>query len=254
MTGVADLEGRVAIVTGAGRGIGQAICLALGRAGSGVVAVDVVEPEHTVRLLEAERIPVTGVTADVSSAPEVEQVVERAVASLGQIDILVNNAGVAERAALLELDDETFMRCVRVNVLGSFHLIQAVYPHMRASGSGRIINISSISGKNGGARVREGAASVRTGLAYAATKGAIDSLTRWVARECGHEGIRSNAVCPGPIESEMTAGIDYGVEDQPITRMGRPEEIASAVVYLASDMSSFVTGQTLNVDGGRVMS
>ena len=250
-----DLAGQVALVTGAARGIGQSISLGLGRAGAAVVAVDLVEPAETVAALRAIGAPVEGLVADVASRPDTDVVVERALARFGHLDILVNNAGVVERRRLSELDDETFMRCVRVNVLGSFHLIQAVCPHMRANGGGRIINISSVSGKSGGVLVRTGdGGSVRSGLAYAATKGAIDAITRWIARETGHDGILCNAVCPGPVESHMTAGVDYEVEQQPVGRMGRPEDIANAVLYLASDMGSFITGQTLNVDGGRVMS
>jgi 3-oxoacyl-[acyl-carrier protein] reductase len=244
---VLGLDGRVAIVTGAARGIGQAICVALGRAGCAVVALDVVSPDDTVAAVAG---PAEAVVADVTDAEDVERAVQRALERFGRIDILVNNAGVAERLALMELDDATFTRCMNVNVLGTLHLIQAVYPHMRARGDGRIVNVSSISAKNGGTLVR---GSRRSGVAYAATKGGIESITQWVARELGPDGIRCNAVRPGPIGTELTAGVDYGVADQPIARMGRGQDVAAAVVYLASDMASFVTGQAFNVDGGRVM-
>jgi NAD(P)-dependent dehydrogenase (short-subunit alcohol dehydrogenase family) len=247
---VLGLDGRVAIVTGAARGIGRAICVALGRAGCAVVALDRVSPDETVAAIAT---PAEAVVADVTDAEDVERAVQRALERFGRIDILVNNAGVAERLALMELDDDTFLRCMRVNVLGSLHLVQAVYPHMRARGDGRIVNVSSISSKNGGTLVRSDGGSRRSGVAYAATKGAIDSITQWIAREVGPDGIRCNAVRPGPIETELTVGVDYGVADQPIARMGRGEDVADAVVYLASDMAGFVTGQEFNVDGGRVM-
>jgi 3-oxoacyl-[acyl-carrier protein] reductase len=247
---VLGLDGRVAIVTGAARGIGRAICVALGRAGCAVVALDVASPDDTVAAVAA---PVEGVVADVTDAEDVERAVRSALERFGRIDILVNNAGVTERLGLMELDDETFMRCMRINVLGTLHLIQAVYPHMRARGDGRIVNVGSISAKNGGTLVRSDGGSRRSGVAYAATKGGIDSITQWIAREVGPDGIRCNAVRPGPIETALTEGVDYGVGDQPIARMGRGEDVAAAVVYLASDMASFVTGQAFNVDGGRVM-
>jgi 3-oxoacyl-[acyl-carrier protein] reductase len=247
------LDGRVAIVTGAARGIGRAICVELGGAGCAVVAVDLAEPRDTVAAVAARGGRGHAVVADVSSAADAHRAVQQALEHFGQVDILVNNAGVTEREALLDVSDDLFMRCISVNLLGCVHFIQAVYPHMRDRGDGRIVNVSSISAKNGGTWVGRDAAARRSGMAYAATKGGINSVTWWVARELGHEGIRCNAVCPGPTESELTAGVDYGVEGQPIPRMGRAEDIADAVVWLASDAAAFITGQTVNVDGGRVM-
>jgi 3-oxoacyl-[acyl-carrier protein] reductase len=247
------LDGPCAIVTGAARGIGRAICVELAHAGCSVVAVDVVEPRDTVAAVTAGGARGHAIVADVSDAADVERAVQQALERFGRLDILVNNAGVTERETLLDMSDDKFMRCVAVNLLGYVHFIQAVYPHMRARGGGRIVNVSSISAKAGGATVRAGGAARRSGIAYAATKGGINSVTWWVARELGHEGIRCNAVCPGPTESALTAGVDYGVDDQPIPRMGRAEDIAAAVVWLAGEAASFVTGQTINVDGGRVM-
>jgi len=247
------LDGRVAIVTGAARGIGRAICVELARAGCAVFAVDIVEPSETLASVAANGGRGHAVVADVSDTADVERAVQQALEQFGQVDILVNNAGVAEREALLDITDDTFMRCISVNLLGYVHFIQAVYPHMRDRRDGRIVNVSSISAKNGGTSVRRDGHARRSGIAYAATKGGINSITWWVARELGNEGIRCNAVCPGPTESELTAGVDYGVDEQPIPRMGRGEDVADAVVWLASDAAAFVTGQTINVDGGRVM-
>jgi 3-oxoacyl-[acyl-carrier protein] reductase len=247
------LDGRVAIVTGAARGIGRAISVEFARAGCAVAAVDIVEPSETVAAVVTNGGRGHPVVADVTDAVDVARAVQRALEQFGQVDILVNNAGVAEREALLDLTDDMFKRLVGVNLLGYIHFIQAIYPHMRDRGEGRIVNVSSISAKNGGTSVRAHGGARRSGIAYAATKGGINSITWWVARELGPEGIRCNAVCPGPTESELTAGVDYGVDDQPIPRMGRGEDVAAAVVWLASDAASFVTGQTMNVDGGRVM-
>jgi 3-oxoacyl-[acyl-carrier protein] reductase len=176
------------------------------------------------------------------------------VHALGRLDILVNNAGVIERATLEELDEATFTREIDVIAKGTYLCTQAVYPIMRRQGGGKIVNISSISGKLGGAvSSGSGAAGGRSGPAYAMAKGGVIAFTKWVARDAGRYGILVNAVCPGPIESEMTRGYDYHVTGQPVARMGHPQDVAQVVVFLASQMSNYVTGQTLNVDGGILM-
>jgi 3-oxoacyl-[acyl-carrier protein] reductase len=176
------------------------------------------------------------------------------VATFGRLDILVNNAGVLERSALETLDLATLQREYDVIVKGTVLCTQAVYEVMKRQGGGKIVNIASISGKLGGAvSGRGGPGSGRSGPAYAAAKGGVIAFTKWVARDAGRSGIHVNAVCPGPVESEMTRGYHYDVAAQPIGRMGTPADVAQAALFFASQMSNFVTGQTLNVDGGILM-
>src|SRR5262249_7549399 len=193
------------------------------------------------------------VPTDVTRRDAVRRLVERAVAEFGKIDILVNNAGTLARVGIEDTTDELWDRDVNTTLRGTFYCIQAVLPHMRARRYGKVVNISSVSGKVGGVASRAaGSDRRRSGPAYAAGKAGVLALTRWVAKEVGREGVYVNAVAPGGIDTEMTRGYDYGVEGIPIPRMGRPEDVAQAVVFLASQMSNYVTGAVLHVNGGIV--
>ncbi len=251
------LNGRVAIITGAARGIGAATAIELAKQGAQVVASDILPCDETVTKIKNLGGEALSIEADVSSQKQVKEMVENAIAHFGHVDILVNNAGIVHRNTLLETSEEIWDRVMNITLKGTFFCIQAVYPHMKERGYGKIINVSSISGIIGGAVSRIGDSPEqikgRSGPGYAAAKGGVLSMTRWIAKDIGKDGIYVNAIAPGGCATEMTDGFDYGTQNLPIARMGTPKEMADAIVFLASDASSYITGQVLNVDGGWVM-
>ncbi len=257
VSGRIDLWGKVAIVTGGARGIGRAICLALAREGASIGVADIIEASETVASIVERGGRAVSVSTDVTRAEQVEALVERVGRELGGVQILVNNAGTVQRVGLEATTEELWDRDVNTIMRGTYLCTRAVYPLMIAQRYGRIVNVSSISGRIGGAVSRAEdspeAMQGRSGPAYAAAKGGVLAFTKWVAKDGGRHNILANAVCPGPVSSEMTRGFDYNVGSQPIARMGEPEDIAEAVLFLASNAANFITGQALNVDGGLVM-
>ncbi len=256
----ADLTEKVAVVTGGNNGIGRAISQALAREGADIVLADI-EPEGSsdiVSLVEAKGIRALYVQTDVSSKEQVESMIQQGIEQFGKIDILVNNAGHGNRGLLEEISEASWDRTMEINAKGNFLCIQAVYAHMKSRQYGKIINLSSVAGKIGGPLCKPGdsleAKRGRSDAAYAASKGAIIALTKWVAKDAGQYGIYVNCIAPGPILTRATQDFDYGVENYPIPRMGKPEDIAEAVVFLASDASNYMTGCTLDINGGFYMS
>ena len=257
VSGKIDLRGQAAIVTGGARGIGRACALALAREGADVAVADLLPADETVAAVEQLGRGGVWQRTDVSKRDEVEAFVRRVVERFGRIDILVNNAGIGTRNTLEETTDASWARDLGIILGGAFLFTQAVYPTMKAQAYGKIVNISSVSGKMGGAVSRRAdspeALLGRSGPGYAAAKGAVIAFTRWVARDAGRYGICVNTVLPGPVRTEMTKGFDYNVEAQPIPRMAEPEDIAEAVLFLASNAAHYITGATLHVDGGLLM-
>jgi len=243
---VFGVEGRVAIVTGASSGLGAHFARVLHAAGARV-ALTARRADRLANL--AEELPGSVVVAaDVSRADDRERIVAETVEALGPPRILVNNAGIGNKVAVEDEDIETFRQAMEVNVTALWHLSKLCAPHMRASGSGRIINVASILGIVGSAPIKQ--------AHYCASKGAVINLTRELALQWARKGITVNALCPGWFPSEMTEGmndessLEYLQRNSPIPRMGELRELNGAILLLASDASSFMTGQQLVVDGG----
>ncbi len=251
------MKDKIAIVTGGARGIGQACAVALAREGAHVCVTDIIPMDETVDKIKSLNRHALGIKTDVSQKGDVLNMVAQVIEEFGKIDILVNNAGTCQRVPLEELTEEQWDRDVNTIMKGTFLCTQAVYPHMKKNGSGKIVNIASISGKIGGAVSKKGAGVEgkrgRSGPGYAAAKGGVIAFTKWVAKDAGCYGIYVNAIAPGGIETDMSKGFIYPIEDLPISRMGKPEDVAQMVVFLASDASNYTTGQAINVDGGWVM-
>jgi len=251
------LKDKVAILTGGARGIGKACAIALAKEGAHVCVTDIIPVEEVIHEIESLSRQALGIRTDVSKKEDVLNMVAHVIETFGKIDILVNNAGTCQRVPLEELTEELWDKDLNTILKGTFFCTQAVYPYMKERGFGKIINIASISGKIGGAVSKKGdgveSKRGRSGPGYAAAKGGVIAFTKWMAKDAGCYGIYVNAVAPGGIDTEMTKGYTYPVEDLPISRMGKPEDVAQVVVFLASDASNYITGQIINVDGGWIM-
>ncbi len=249
---VAELQGKVCFVTGGSRGIGRAIVTAMADAGANVAFTYQTSKEAAealARTIETEKgVRCRPYQGNVASADEMQRVVKQVIADFGPITILVNNAGITRDKSFLKMSKESWDEVMRVNLDGVFYTTQMVAQDMVGAGWGRIINISSIVGQTGNFGQTN----------YAATKGAIISFTESLARELARKGITVNAVAPGFIETDMVSGMPEAAINQvkamtPMGRLGKPEEIANAVVFLTSPRASYVTGQVLGVNGGMYM-
>jgi len=246
-----ELQGKVCFVTGGSRGIGRAIVHAMVDAGADVAFTYHHSDDKSldlVKSVEQQGVRCRAYRADVASPEEMEKVIKQAISELGPITILVNNAGITRDKSFIKMTKAMWDEVMHVNLDGVFYTTQLALQGMIDAGWGRIINISSIVGQTG----NFGQAN------YAATKGAIISLTESLARELARKGITVNAVAPGFIETDMVSGMPEAALAQvktmtPMGRLGKPEEIADAVVFLASQHASYITGQVLGVNGGMYM-
>jgi len=245
------LKNKVAIVTGSARGIGKAIAQRFLREGAAVAIndIDLERAEEIVHEAKSKGKKALAVKADVSNEKEVEEMVNRVYSNFARIDILVNNAGIIKRGSTEDHSYEDWDRVIAVNLRGTYNCSKAVIPIMKKQGCGKIVNVSSIAGKVG---------DIASAPSYGSSKGAINALTKSMARELAEYGICVNAVAPHAVETEMSAEWSQEKRRQlmsqiPLKRLGRPEEVAAAVLFLASDEASFITGEILDVNGGYLM-
>ncbi len=244
-------KNQVAVVTGAAKGIGWSIALALVDEGARVVPVDV-DREALRRLqVEAEKRggQILPVACDIEKSSNVKAMVEEVLGTFGRIDLLVNNAGIIRRGTIETVDEEDWDRVIAVNLKGTFNCCKAVVGTMKRQRSGTIVNVSSIAGKIG---------DITSAPGYGSSKAGSDALMKTLARQLAPSGIRVNAVAPHAIETEMSAQWSEAKRREviagiPLGRLGRPQDVAEAVLFLASDAASFITGEILDVNGGAFM-
>jgi 3-oxoacyl-[acyl-carrier protein] reductase len=245
------LKDRVAIVTGGARGIGKAIALAFLREGTKVAIVD--SDKERLEMLKKEigkeGKEVIVIPCDITRSLEVKAMVDHVRNTFGRIDILVNNAGIIRRGSIETVTEEDWNRVIEVNLKGTFNCCKAVTGIMKQQGYGKIINVSSIAGKMG---------DITSAPGYGPSKAGVDALTKTLARQLAPYGINANGVAPHAIETEMSAQWSEErrreiIASIPLGRLGKPEDVANAVLFLASDEASFITGEILDVNGGALM-
>ena len=241
------LEGKVALVTGAGRGIGKAIALRYAEAGADVAFTDLVineAVEATVKELEAMGVKAKAYASNAANFDETHEVVKAVIADFGRIDVLVNNAGITKDGLMMRMSEEQWDAVINVNLKSAFNFIHAVTPIMAKQRSGSIINMSSVVGVSGNAGQCN----------YSASKAGMIGLAKSIAKEMGPRGIRANCIAPGFIITEMTNQLSQEIKDQwaaqiPLRRGGTPEDVANVALFLTSDLSSYVSGQVIHCCG-----
>lgn len=242
------LEGKTALITGASRGIGKAIAVAFAAQGAHVAFTDIRRDEvmeETEKELNAMGVKAIGYASDASSYEDSERIVDEVVKEFGRVDILINNAGITRDNLLMRMTESDWDLVIKVNLKSAFNLTKAVQKYMLKQRSGSIVNMSSVVGVSGNAGQSN----------YSASKAGLIGFTKSIAQELGSRNIRCNAIAPGFIETDMTAKLPEEVrkawaEQIPLRRGGKPEDVAKACVFLASDLSEYITGQVLNVCGG----
>lgn len=245
------LEGKVALITGASRGIGKGIALKFASEGADIAFTDLFDDENmaaTVKEIEALGVKAKGYASNAADFAQTEEVVAKVKEDFGHINVLVNNAGITKDGLMLKMSEAQWDAVIAVNLKSAFNFIHAIIPVMMRQRNGSIINMASVVGVHGNA----GQAN------YAASKAGLIALAKSIAQEVGSRGIRANAIAPGFIETAMTAALSDEVRKEwaqkiPLRRAGQVEDIANVATFLASDMSSYVSGQVIQVDGGMNM-
>ncbi|CEQ24192.1 3-oxoacyl-ACP reductase [[Clostridium] sordellii] len=246
-----DLNGKVALITGGSRGIGKAIAIKLASYKANIVINYTSNKEHALKVkeeIESYGVKSIVIKCDVSKSDEVNNMIEEVVKEFGQIDILVNNAGITRDGLLMRMKEEDFDSVIDINLKGVFNCTKSATKYMMKKRYGKIINISSVVGLIGNAGQ----------VNYCASKAGVIGLTKSSARELASRNINVNAIAPGFIDTDMTSVLNENLKETmlkniPQNRFGSPEDVANLVLFLASDMSSYITGQIINVDGGMVM-
>jgi 3-oxoacyl-[acyl-carrier protein] reductase len=246
-----EFKDRVAIVTGAGRGIGKAIALTFIREGAKVALIDVDKEKLEIlkNEIEKKKGKVITIFCDITKSSEVKEMVNQVRKTFARVDILVNNAGIIRRGTIETVTEEDWDQVIAVNLKGTFNCCKAVVEIMKSQGYGKIVNISSIAGKMG---------DITSAPGYGPSKAGVDALTKTLARQLAPYGINVNAVSPHAIETEMSAQWSEErrkeiIASIPLGRLGKPEDVAEAALFLASDEASFITGEILDVNGGALM-
>ena len=242
------LEGKTALITGAARGIGKAIALKFAEEGANIAFTDLAVNEETEAEIAAKGVKAKSYASNAADFAQTEEVVKAVKEEFGSIDILVNNAGITKDGLVLRMTEQQWDAVIAVNLKSAFNFIHACVPVMMRQRGGSIINMASVVGVHGNA----GQAN------YAASKAGLIALAKSIAQEMGPKGIRANAIAPGFIETAMTAQLSDEIREEwkkkiPLSRGGQVDDIANTAVYLASDLSSYVSGQVIQVDGGMNM-
>ena len=248
---MALLEGKNALITGAARGIGKAIAIKFAQEGANIAFTDLNRDENmeaTEKELAALGVKAVGYASNAADFAQTDEVVKQIHADFGSIDILVNNAGITKDGLMMRMSEQQWDAVIAVNLKSAFNFIHACTPIMMRQRKGSIINMASVVGVHGNAGQCN----------YAASKAGLIALAKSIGQEVGSRGIRANAIAPGFIETAMTAALSQEVRDEwakqiPLRRAGQVEDIANCAVFLASDMSSYITGQVIQVDGGMNM-
>ncbi len=241
-----DLEGKIAVITGGGRGIGRAIALGLAKQGADVVIADVniEDAGKTVDEAKAMGVRAFAVKTDISVKADLEKLKDAVIENYGRADILVNNAGVAQKVEIDDLTEQDWDNVVDINMKGTFFCSQFFFKEMKKHRYGKIINIASMAGERGGRFA---------GANYSASKAGVIVMTKCFASSGGPFNINVNAIAPGLIHSEMSKQLDFDTKDIPLGRLGTPEEIADLACFLASEQSRYITGTTIDINGGIFM-
>ncbi|MBN1636710.1 MAG: 3-oxoacyl-ACP reductase FabG [Deltaproteobacteria bacterium] len=246
ISGPIDLNGKVSLITGAARGIGKSIAEALAREGSYVSLADLLPCSDTVKCIKKHTREVLDLQCDVLKKEDIDQCVKQVIQRWGRIDILVNNAAImgSYDKELEDFTEEEWDHIINTNLKSTYLMTQAVWPHMKKQGGGKVVCMGSIAGRIGG---------LMAGPHYCASKGGIHAFVKWAAKNGTRYGIHVNGIAPGPVATPMTVNEPYKDEMVPLGRLGQPQDIAEVVVFLVSQASNFITGNIMDVNGGIVM-